>query len=314
MRSATTARTTTTTTPALNDCTANVPPCSLTVDKTCQEVVPPVSADVCASGSKPTALVFEYTGDDCSASNNPQGGKAKCSGNSAPLGEPVEVVLTKDANKMTVDPTGQVINVGGPVTISGNNGGKLRNELKLDVRQGGDDIQVLAIHTSCSKDLFIGDRFGSLLLVEATLENGEVIGGGPGSTPPAEHCEVPAGGADIEYAYTVNNTGSIPVVNVVVNDDVLGPVGVIPSIAPFTSATVSTTVFVGSSVTNIADVSGSTADGALCGASDAATVVVGGDVPSTCGDGILDPGEECDDGNNDSGDGCSAICVQEPEA
>ncbi len=27
-----------------------------------------------------------------------------------------------------------------------------------------------------------------------------------------------------------------------------------------------------------------------------------------CGDGILDPGESCDDGNNVSGDGCSAMC------
>jgi len=30
-----------------------------------------------------------------------------------------------------------------------------------------------------------------------------------------------------------------------------------------------------------------------------------------CGDGNLDPGEECDDGNNDDGDGCSASCVSE---
>jgi cysteine-rich repeat protein len=27
-----------------------------------------------------------------------------------------------------------------------------------------------------------------------------------------------------------------------------------------------------------------------------------------CGDRILDPGESCDDGNNSSGDGCSAMC------
>ena len=30
-----------------------------------------------------------------------------------------------------------------------------------------------------------------------------------------------------------------------------------------------------------------------------------------CGDGILDPGEECDDGNNVDGDGCSADCTIE---
>jgi cysteine-rich repeat protein len=31
-----------------------------------------------------------------------------------------------------------------------------------------------------------------------------------------------------------------------------------------------------------------------------------------CGDGILDPGEECDDGNNIDGDGCDANCTIEP--
>jgi len=32
-----------------------------------------------------------------------------------------------------------------------------------------------------------------------------------------------------------------------------------------------------------------------------------------CGDGVLDPGEECDDGNNIDGDGCSADCTLECE-
>ena len=31
-----------------------------------------------------------------------------------------------------------------------------------------------------------------------------------------------------------------------------------------------------------------------------------------CGDGTLDPGEECDDGNMTHGDGCSAVCMLEP--
>jgi cysteine-rich repeat protein len=31
--------------------------------------------------------------------------------------------------------------------------------------------------------------------------------------------------------------------------------------------------------------------------------------PATCGNGTLDPGEACDDGNTKSGDGCSATCM-----
>ena len=30
-----------------------------------------------------------------------------------------------------------------------------------------------------------------------------------------------------------------------------------------------------------------------------------------CGDGVVDPGEECDDLNNEDGDGCSGVCVEE---
>ncbi|MCZ6562827.1 MAG: DUF4215 domain-containing protein [Deltaproteobacteria bacterium] len=31
-----------------------------------------------------------------------------------------------------------------------------------------------------------------------------------------------------------------------------------------------------------------------------------------CGDGVLDDGEQCDDGNTTDGDGCSAVCISEP--
>lgn len=35
------------------------------------------------------------------------------------------------------------------------------------------------------------------------------------------------------------------------------------------------------------------------------------ETPSTCGNGTLDPGEECDDNNTNPGDGCSATCTEE---
>ncbi len=37
----------------------------------------------------------------------------------------------------------------------------------------------------------------------------------------------------------------------------------------------------------------------------------GDDDATTCGDGVLDPSEQCDDGNRVSGDGCSADCLSE---
>src|SRR5471032_871374 len=37
----------------------------------------------------------------------------------------------------------------------------------------------------------------------------------------------------------------------------------------------------------------------------------GDDTPATCGNGVVDPGEACDDGNTNNGDGCSSTCQTE---
>src|SRR5205823_6327312 len=39
--------------------------------------------------------------------------------------------------------------------------------------------------------------------------------------------------------------------------------------------------------------------------------LVGFDKPAVCGDHVLDDGEQCDDGNTNDGDGCSAKCRNE---
>jgi cysteine-rich repeat protein len=40
----------------------------------------------------------------------------------------------------------------------------------------------------------------------------------------------------------------------------------------------------------------------------------GGEIPANCGDGVLQNGEECDDGNRVAGDGCDAACAAEDTA
>jgi MYXO-CTERM domain-containing protein len=42
--------------------------------------------------------------------------------------------------------------------------------------------------------------------------------------------------------------------------------------------------------------------------------VVGVGTPTTCGDGVLDSGEQCDDGNRRDGDGCNSSCVLEDDS
>src|SRR6185369_766447 len=44
----------------------------------------------------------------------------------------------------------------------------------------------------------------------------------------------------------------------------------------------------------------------------AAVALAGGAL--TCGDGTLDPGERCDDGNHTAGDGCNPFCLTEASA
>ena len=64
------------------------------------ELIKPSGCEI----GKPTALVFQYTGDDCVDGNDQASDKWSCSGD--PSGaDPVQVVLTKDADKFNVSPS-----------------------------------------------------------------------------------------------------------------------------------------------------------------------------------------------------------------
>ena len=132
-------------------------------------VVPPKPPGSCELG-KPVALEFEYTGEACDAAlDNPQGGKSSCLGNPASA-EPVRIVITKDADKVSAAPNSETIPVGGLFTVAKTNGDRLASETRFDIRQGGVTLQSLKIHTSCSKDLAEGDRFGGVVLRTFTPE------------------------------------------------------------------------------------------------------------------------------------------------
>ncbi|MFC1778196.1 hypothetical protein ACFL3I_12805, partial [Pseudomonadota bacterium] len=127
----------------------------------------------CDTG-KPQGLVFAYTGGDCSASTNEQEGKAKCEPSLGPgpvAGLPVEVTYRGKGKKhVTLWPEGEVVNKDDLVTLEasgkGKKGKKLESNTKLEIKQGGNTVQKLEIHTSCSKPLNVGDVFGSLTLME----------------------------------------------------------------------------------------------------------------------------------------------------
>jgi hypothetical protein len=123
----------------------------------------PPFADGCDAG-KPVELVFEYTGESCAASNNQQAvpNKFECSGDPM-LAQPVQVVPLDSS--YTVDPAGQVVNIGDRITVTAQ-GGRFPANTYLEVRRNGVLLQYLKIHTSCSAPLNVGDQFGSLILRE----------------------------------------------------------------------------------------------------------------------------------------------------
>ncbi len=124
---------------------------------TCEagECVPPLS---CSDG-KPAVLVFEYTGQGCEAApGNPQGGQFTCVGDPAGAA-PVQLVV----DVANADPSTESIGVGDFVSITPS-GVEFDAQTDFDIRQGDAALQDLSIHLSCSQDLNVGDRFGSLIL------------------------------------------------------------------------------------------------------------------------------------------------------
>ncbi len=123
--------------------------------------------DVC--GEKPSALTFNYVPTDCSGLNA-QG--ATCSGDmTGALGATSISTSGRDADKWSFP---SMIYPGEDVTFtaaSSTKGNTWGNELNLDFSENGLS-QSIGLHTSCSQPLFIGDVFGSFVLVDFVGEAG----------------------------------------------------------------------------------------------------------------------------------------------
>jgi hypothetical protein len=134
--------------------------CADEADTTVLVAQPPPRFGSCADG-KPAAAVFEYTGAGCGATTNDQSGKVRCSGD--PAGA---VSVTVRSRGGSVSPG--VVALGQTFTLSGGRG-KLSPQSDIELRVGGRVVQSLSIHTSCSKPLNAGDRFGGVRLVGLIL-------------------------------------------------------------------------------------------------------------------------------------------------
>jgi cysteine-rich repeat protein len=138
--------------------------CEVVDSATVTVVEPPTPPAACASGKKVASIVLRYTGEGCSAGNNPQGGKATCTGG-ASFAQPVRILIRDKADGSIVygDQSGVALNG----KVSGTAANANRTEFRADTmarifNAGGGLIEEDVFHTSCSQPLAVGDRFGSL--------------------------------------------------------------------------------------------------------------------------------------------------------
>lgn len=197
-----------------------------------------VVADCKSPTDKPDAFTWLYSGGGCGASDNGQNqsGDLFCTG-SVNGNLPVTIVDDKD-NVFNVAP-------GGTFNTS-------RDASKVFTLTNVGGTEESGRHVSCSQPLQAGDVYGSLTL--AAL-NGAGIG------------------SDIVYEYVVSNLGVEAVNNISVDDDQLGFIGSIGSLAPGDSEILSATAFISATTTNVASVDGDGPPGSVCEA-DSNPVVV----------------------------------------
>jgi uncharacterized repeat protein (TIGR01451 family) len=157
-------------------------PCELTLDLQCA-LPPPPTGLVCTT--RPMEIVFEYTGDDCTATTNQQEGRVLCTSDAAPLAADVDITYVgSDAGLITISPIG-----GNLWALTAPE--KLQSNSPLEIRDlNGNLLQSISMHTSCSKPLAVGDQFGAMKLVEMTEPDGTVIGGVPAGPDWQDDCTV----------------------------------------------------------------------------------------------------------------------------
>lgn len=190
----------------------------------------------CTGDLSELTLVYigDFLGEGCTVSN-PQGGYGSCTGDADP-GDPVAVVPIHPT--VVADPVDQ-IEFGDLVTLSHGEDGDLPLTTSFDVTGAG-GTQTIAIKTSCSKPLSLGDRFGSFVVFGMDRESD-----GPISL-----------GGNVQYQYAVTNPNDDPLENVAVEDDQLGTIVSGVTLQPFETQTFVQNATLFGTTTNVATATG----------------------------------------------------------
>lgn len=129
----------------------------------------PAGPNDCVSGGpKPQMLDMLYTGHSCVATQHSQGDKAGCVG--ALNGEsPVQIIAFGSDGEYF----NGIVSVGEVITIDSNAAGLTKFKANTQIQifdLGGNLLQDLFFHTSCSKPLAVGNVFGGLELLAITFD------------------------------------------------------------------------------------------------------------------------------------------------
>lgn len=150
----------------------------------CEQIICEPSEDVgdgedcCADGNKPEALELRYTGESCDATVTSQDeDKYSCEGD--PMFASEVYIIASDEE----DPFGDheevyfagVVGLDESFIISAEMGGRDNFRSRTYVHAydmiGGDLLQTIEFHTSCSQPLFTGDQYGSILIVDCFVDD-----------------------------------------------------------------------------------------------------------------------------------------------
>ncbi len=215
-------------------------------------VIPPPGSDVCEG--KLQGVTLTYNGGDCAQGNNDQEGKATCNGDAGATA-PVRIVCTKDGGGDTYLDTGDPanVNIGDMVDALAVNAGQATFAAQTDCTiydEFGNWVQDVSFHTSCSKPIGIGDKFGSLEVFGLdSTEGGNAMAG-----------------TEVIYTYKVTNLSDVGVVNVSVFDDKLGEITGSPIgfMAAGEMVTLQAVAMISEDTVNVVTVSGQTENGGEC--------------------------------------------------
>jgi hypothetical protein len=247
------------------------PGCEISVDVACS-----VASDSCEGISK---LVLQYTGETCSASSHNQGPhSAFCLGFSPTLPE-VAYIIVSD-RLLPTENHGHIwfkgeVTKGRTFELSAAAAGaaKLGRHTFIHIfKRSGHWQQSLKITTSCLEPLVAGDKFGAVKVASV-----DTIGssGSPGSGG----CEL-QGAGEVQFTYTISNTGTTPITELAVTDafGTLDLSSVPLPLLPGQSVSLVVTEPVSSTIENVVTAVGN----GECTAQGSTTVTVGDPAPDTC--------------------------------